>query len=143
MSDDKKPPEGYKVGKGRPPFETRFQRGKSGNPNGRPKGKKVPSFLEALAARAEETVIITEKGRRKSVPGTVALAAQMFQRAFTSVKDAAQLAKLLQQLPPDTESSAREQHEDADRALQKVKDMVERRKQLESLGFAKPDEPKD
>lgn len=37
---------GYDVGYGRPPEETRFKKGQSGNPRGRPKGSKTrPRFL--------------------------------------------------------------------------------------------------
>ena len=32
--------EGYEVGYKKPPKHTRFQKGQSGNPNGRPKGSK-------------------------------------------------------------------------------------------------------
>lgn len=43
----------YAVGYGKPPVETRFQKGQSGNPEGRPRGKKqlVTLMAEALSGR--------------------------------------------------------------------------------------------
>ncbi len=34
-----KSPSGYQVGYGKPPAQTRFKQGQSGNPNGRPKAR--------------------------------------------------------------------------------------------------------
>ena len=46
---------GYAVGYGKPPVHTRFAKGRSGNPGGRPRGKNLTTLLqEALA----ETVTI-------------------------------------------------------------------------------------
>jgi hypothetical protein len=42
----------YLVGKGRPPVHTRWQRGQSGNPNGRPKGhRNIRSELREIASQ--------------------------------------------------------------------------------------------
>jgi hypothetical protein len=65
----------YDVGYGKPPVATRFKPGKSGNPEGRPKGSKntVPSLSEErikklIIEEAYRTIPIVEKGRRVSIP---------------------------------------------------------------------------
>jgi Family of unknown function (DUF5681) len=43
----------YAIGKGRPPVHTRWRPGQSGNPNGRPKGRRnVTSDLKKIASKA-------------------------------------------------------------------------------------------
>ena len=49
----------YQVGRGRPPLSTRFKKGQSGNPSGRP--KKPPSFRSELMAELGEPVSSTDK----------------------------------------------------------------------------------
>ena len=63
MPDDEK--SDYKVGYKRPPLHTRFQKGQSGNPRGRPKGSK--NFSTLLAEALNEPVIVTEDGRRRRI----------------------------------------------------------------------------
>jgi len=61
--DDKDPD--YEVGYGRPPEATRFKKGKSGNPNGRPKAtKNVLTMLEEVFFRK---IQISENGQRREV----------------------------------------------------------------------------
>ena len=53
------------VGYRRPPKHTQFQKGKSGNPRGRP--KKTASFQSDLAAELQEKLTLTEHGKEKRV----------------------------------------------------------------------------
>jgi hypothetical protein len=61
--DDKKP--GYAIGYGKPPKETQFKPGQSGNPGGRPRGAQNLSTLVASRLKAISTV--TDQGMRKKV----------------------------------------------------------------------------
>jgi predicted nuclease with RNAse H fold len=54
---------GDEVGYGKPPKDTQFQKGVSGNPNGRP--KKCRNFDEELIRESESLMPITENGQRK------------------------------------------------------------------------------
>ena len=48
---DEGPSDGYEIGHRRPPKTTRFPKGVSGNPRGRPKGKKAELPHEAVLGR--------------------------------------------------------------------------------------------
>lgn len=65
MSKDDGDGDDYKVGYGSPPRATRFKPGKSGNPRGRPKGKRnVKTELEEVLG---QKVRITEGGKTRSL----------------------------------------------------------------------------
>ena len=51
------------VGYAKPPLATRFRKGQSGNPKGRPRGSR--NFAQLVEEALAEPVIISEKGRRR------------------------------------------------------------------------------
>src|SRR3984893_9282719 len=72
-------PRDYQVGYGKPPRHTRFKRGQSGNPRGRPReSKNLPTLLtEALNKR----VIVAENEGRRKVTKREAIITQLVNRS--------------------------------------------------------------
>lgn len=52
----------YTVGYAKPPLKTRFAKGRSGNPRGRPRGR--DGIKEVIAKALQAKVTVTEGGRR-------------------------------------------------------------------------------
>jgi hypothetical protein len=100
-NDEPKPPRkrvrgDYAVGKGRPPRETQFQKGQSGNPGGRP--KKQPTFRECLQEAFAKEVWTTIEGERQRVPVAKVLATNLISEA---AKDQHLLIKTIRWLEGD------------------------------------------
>ncbi len=61
----RRPGDPYEVGYAKPPKKTRFKKGRSGNPNGRP--RKKPDFYTELTRVLRETVTVTIDGQSERV----------------------------------------------------------------------------
>ena len=72
----------YEVGYGKPPCHTRFVKGQSGNPRGRPPGTKNLKTL--LSEALNEMVIVTENGGRRKVTKRQAIITQLVNRSATA-----------------------------------------------------------
>jgi len=74
--------EDYEVGYGKPPRHTRFAKGQSGNPRGRPCGAK--NFTTLLEEALDEPVTVTENGGRRKVSKRQAIVTQLVNRSATA-----------------------------------------------------------
>ena len=77
MSADEKRDD--EVGYCKPPHRTRFRKGQSGNPRGRPSGAR--NFSTMLSEALNELVIVAENGRRRKITKRKAIIMQVVNRA--------------------------------------------------------------
>ena len=69
----------YEVGYGKPPRETRFKQGQSGNVRGRPRGSK--NFATVMLKELSEGLTISENGRQRKITKREALIKQVINKA--------------------------------------------------------------
>ena len=77
------------VGYGNPPGDTRFKKGVSGNPRGRPKGSR--NIASVFAKTLREKVVINEHGQRKSITKLEAAIKQLVNKAASGDHRSVQL----------------------------------------------------
>jgi uncharacterized protein DUF5681 len=108
----------YDVAFRKPPQHTRFKKGRSGNPKGRPIGQKN---MNSLITRAlNRTVTVTENGRRKKITKREAIVMQLVNKSASADLTAIRmLFGLLSDSPTENQASeAPEVHlEEADRFI--------------------------
>jgi hypothetical protein len=86
-------PETTKVGYCNPPERTRFKKGQSGNPQGRPKG--ALNMATVLERTLRERVVINENGKRKTITKLEAAFKQLSNKAASGELKALQLLSAL------------------------------------------------
>ena len=98
-------PRNYVVGYGKPPLHTRFQKGRSGNPKGRPRGKKNMSTL--LSTALDASIIVVENGRRKKITKREAIVTQLVNKSASADLKATQIVlAMLRDIESQADGSA-------------------------------------
>jgi Family of unknown function (DUF5681) len=69
----------YEVGYGKPPKDTQFKKGSSGNPKGRP--KKALDFDLELLRQSKAIIVINENGRPRRISKHEAVSMQLINKA--------------------------------------------------------------
>ena len=75
MSDD------YEVGYGKPPKDSQFKPGQSGNPNGRSKGAR--NLKTEIREVMQSTVTVTQDGKRKKISTRKAVVLRLTEKALS------------------------------------------------------------
>ena len=98
-------PRDYVVGYGKPPVHSRFQKGRSGNPKGRPRGRRNMSTL--LSATLNGWVTVVENGRRKEITKREAIVTQLVNKSAAADLKATQIVlAMLREVESQDDGSA-------------------------------------
>lgn len=78
--EDDTPQDSSQVGYGKPPLHSRFKPGQSGNPRGRPKGKR--NMGNILSDVLGQTVTVTINGKRRKIRSDTAILLRLREKAL-------------------------------------------------------------
>jgi DNA-binding FadR family transcriptional regulator len=137
MPTEKKPE--YEVGYKKPPQRTRFRKGESGNPNGRPRGSKNLATL--LEKELRQRVVVNENGRRRSITKQEAMVKHLVNKALSGDRRLLQLMlEEIRLLETRAASSATATIDDADhQVMRQIQERLLRAAQ--AGGEDEPDNP--
>ena len=131
MPSEKK--DNYEVGYGKPPRHTRFAKGQSGNPRGRPASAK--NLRTLLSEALNEPVVVTDNGGRRKVSKRQAIITQLVNRSATADFRAIKiLLDIMRDIERQTEPTAPETS-DFSEADEKVLEQIKAR-----FGIGKPEQ---
>jgi hypothetical protein len=139
-------PRDHGVGYRKPPERTRFEKGRSGNPKGRPRGAKNLTTL--LGETLSEVVAINENGRRRKITKLAATCKRLVNEALTGNLSAMRLLLELVRLndnrtqPPSTEDAALTDQFDQE-VMGQLRERMLRAVQEQSEGDEKKDNSND
>jgi hypothetical protein len=117
---DTKDDQSYEVGYGRPPKHTRWQKGQSGNRNGRPAGTK--NLKTIIEEELNAQIVVTENGRQRRISrqqamviGQIIKATKGDTRAFAAV-----LKLVIQFMDDDEGRDEKHLSDDEEAALERM-----------------------
>lgn len=128
------------AGYGKPPEESRFRKGQSGNPKGRPKGSR--NFRTDLEEVLSAKVSVNEQGKPRKVSAQLAMLMRLREKALKG--DARALDRLVALA---LEQSAEKEARDAERSLsgseEEILSRFEQHLLSQAIDEARPDSGED
>jgi hypothetical protein len=113
----------YEVGYGKPPRHSRFVKGRSGNPRGRPRGAK--SFSALLSDKLNEPVTVAENGGRRKISKREAIVTQLVNRSaaadFRAIKILLDIVREIERQPEPVSREAAEFGEADAKVFEQIK----------------------
>lgn len=95
-----------KVGYGRPPKATRFPKGRSGNPSGKPRKSKTSSLADSVVRGLDQKItVVAQDGRKRRIRKGDALAEQIINTGLGKSISAAKLATDLERRAHESQKS--------------------------------------
>jgi hypothetical protein len=122
--EDAAPVESGEVGYGKPPRSTQFQKGKSGNPKGRPKGSR--SLATVLAQMGRQRVKVNVNGRVRHISKLEAVIMQLSNKAANGDVKAIRELLVAHRIFPEPEESRASLESSPEREASVMKNMLDR-----------------